>query len=79
MVILVVKALRLFDGKALAIGMAWMVIYDLKTHVQGFAEHPFRLSLELAQRALLSFENRWALMMTDLHWAGGMLDPTLHG
>ena len=54
-------------------------MYDLKTHVQGFAEHPFRLGLELVQWALLSFENRWALMMTDLHWAGGMLNSTLRG
>ena len=54
-------------------------MYDSKTHVQGFAEHPFRLGLELARQALLSFENRWALMMTDLYWAGGMLNPTLSG
>ena len=79
MVILVVKALRLFDGKAPATGMAWRVMYDLKIHVQGFAEQPFRLGLELARQALLSFENRWALMMTNLHWAGGMLNPTLRG
>ena len=79
MVILVVKALRLFDGKALATGMAWRVMYDLKIHVQGFVEQPFYLGLELARRALLSFENRWALMMIDLHWAGGMLNPTLRG
>ena len=58
MVISIVKALCLFNGKASAIGMAWRVMYDLKTHVQGFAEHPFRLSLKLAQWALLSFENR---------------------
>ena len=77
MVILVVKVLRVFDGKTPAIGMACRVMYNLKTHVQGFAEHPFCLVLELAQWALLSFENRWALMMTDLHWAGGMLSPTL--
>ena len=67
MVIPVVKTLRLFDGKASATGMAWRVMNDLKIHVQGFAEQPFRLGLELAQRALLSFENRWAFMMTDLH------------
>ena len=77
MVIPIIKALRVFDGKAPAIGMAWRVMYHLKTHVQGFAEHPFCLGLELAQRAPLSFENRWALMMTDLHWVGGMLNPTL--
>ena len=79
MVIPIVKALRLFDGKAPAIGMAWRVMYNLKIHVQGFAEEPFRLGLELARLALLSFENRWTLMITDLHWAGGMLNPTLRG
>ena len=67
MVIPIVKALRLFDGKAPATGMALRVMYDLKIHVQGFAEQPFRLGLELARWALLSFENRWTLMMTDLH------------
>ena len=79
MVIPVVKALHVFDEKTPAIDMAWRVMYDLKTHVQGFVEHPFRLGLELTQQALLSFENRWAFMMTDLHWAGGMLNPTLRG
>ena len=79
MVIPIVKALRLFDGKAPAIGVAWRVMYDLKIHVQGFAEQPFCLGLELDRRALLSSENRWALMMTDLHWAGGMLNSTLRG
>ena len=77
MVILVVKTLHVFDKKAPAIGMAWRIMYDLKTHVQGFAEYPFRLGLELAQWALLSFEIIWALMMTDLYWAGGMLNPIL--
>ena len=58
MMIPVAKALCLFDGKASAIGMACRVIYDLKTHMQGFAEHLFCLGLKLAQRALLLFENR---------------------
>ena len=79
MVIPIIKALPLFDGKAPATGMAWRVMYDLKIHVQGFAQPPFRLGPELARRALLSLENRWALMMTDLHWAGGMLNLTLRG
>ena len=79
MVIPVVIALRLFDGKASATGMAWRVMYDLKIHMQGFAELPFRLGLELARPALLSFENRWAFMMTNLHWAGGMPNRTLRG
>ena len=54
-------------------------MYNLKIHVQGYVNQPFHLGLELALQILLSFENRWALMMTDLHWARGMLNPTLLG
>ena len=28
---------------------------------------------------MLTFQNRWRLMLTDLHWAGVMLNPLLHG
>ena len=47
-VIPVVKAVCIFDGKALAIGMAWRIIYNLKIHVQEFAEQPFYLGMEFA-------------------------------
>ena len=48
MVIPVINAFHLFDRKALATGMVWRVMYDLKIHVQGFAKQPFCLGLELA-------------------------------
>ena len=28
---------------------------------------------------MLTFQNRWRLMLIDLHWAGVMLNPLLHG
>jgi hypothetical protein len=37
MVIPVVKALRVFDGKAPAMGLAWRVMHDLQTHIRGFS------------------------------------------
>ena len=77
MVIPVVKALRVFDGKAPAMGMAWKVMHDLQTHIRGFSKPPFRLSPELAANAMGTFENRWRLMLNDLHWAGAMLNPVL--
>lgn len=79
MVIPVVKALRVFDGKAPAMGMAWRVMHDLQTHIRGFSKPPFRLSPELAANAMLTFQNRWRLMLNDLHWAGAMLNPLLRG
>ena len=34
MVISMVKILCVFDGKALAMGLAWKVMHDLETHVR---------------------------------------------
>ena len=79
MVIPVVKALRVFDGNAPAMELAWRVMHDLETHVRGFSRPPFCLSAELAANAMLTFHNRWRLMLTDLHWAGVMLNPLLRG
>ena len=79
MVIPVVKALRVFDGKVPAMGLAWRVMHDLQTHIRGFGKPPFHLSPELATNAMLTFQNRWRLMLNDLHWAGAMLNPLLCG
>jgi hypothetical protein len=79
MVIPVVKALRVFDGKLPAMGLAWKVMHDLQTHIRGFSKPPFRLSPELAANAMVTFQNRWRLMLNDLHWAGAMLNPVLRG
>ena len=77
MVIPVVKAFHVFDGKALAMGLAWKVMHDLGTHVREFVQHPFALSTNLAAEAMSTFRHRW-MMLTDLHWAGAMLNPVLH-
>ena len=75
----VVKALRVFDGKAHAMGMAWRVMHDLQTHFCGFSKPSFCLSLELVANAILTFQNRWRLMLNDFHWAGMMLNSLLRG
>ena len=77
MVILVVNALCVFDGKAPAMGLAWKVMHDLETHVCKFVEPPFALSANLAAEAMFTFQNRWWMMLTNLHWAGAMLNPVL--
>ena len=79
MVIPVVKALRVFDGKGPAMGLAWKVMYDLQTHVRGFRRAPFNMSADLADVALDQFRDRWDLMRTELHWVGGLLNPGLRG
>ena len=79
MVIPVVKALCVFDGKAPAMELAWKVMYDLETHVREFVQPPFALSADLTAKAISTFRHRWWMMLTDLHWAGAMLNPVLRG
>jgi hypothetical protein len=79
MVIPIMKALRVFDGKAPSMGLAWKVMHDLQTHTQSFTQPPFHLELNLAEQALKNFRDRRRLMKTDLHWAGAMLNPMLRG
>ena len=75
MVIPVVKALYVFDGKAPTMGLMWKVMHDLETHVCKFVELSFSLSADLAIEAMFTFQNRWWMMLTDLHWVGAMLNP----
>ena len=79
MVILVVNALRVFNSKAPAMGLARKVMHDLETHVHKFVEPPFTLSIDLAAEAIFTFQNRWWMMLTDLHWARAILNPILRG
>ena len=79
MVIPVVKALHVFDGKARAMGLAWKVMHDLETHVREFVQPPFALNADLAVEAMSTFRHRWWMMLTDLHWAGAMLNHVLRG
>ena len=79
MVIPMVKALRVFDGKAPTMGLAWKVMHDLETHVREFVQPPFALSVDLAAEAMSSFRHRWWMMLIDLHWAGAMLNHVLRG
>jgi hypothetical protein len=58
MVIPVVKALRVFDGKTPSMGLAWKVMHDLQTHIQSFTQPPFHLELNLAEQALENFRDR---------------------
>ena len=52
MVIPVVKALCVFDGKAPAMGLAWKVMHDLETHVREFVQPSFAFSADLVAEAM---------------------------
>lgn len=79
MVTPVLEVLRVFDGKQPSMGKAWLVMHNLQSHVQKFPNPPFNLDGDIAERALDQFQSRWSLMLTDLHWAGALLNPFLIG
>ena len=55
------------------------VMHDLETHVRGFNRPPFRLNAEFVANAMLTFQNRRRLMLTNLLWARAMLNLFLCG
>jgi hypothetical protein len=79
MVVPILKVLRVFDGKAPAMGLAWRMMYDLQKHVENFSKAPMRMDVNMAEQCLKDFKARWEMMKTDLHWAGAMLNPLLRG
>ena len=78
-VIPMVKAFCVFDGKAPTMGLAWKVMHDLETHVCEFVQPPFALSADLAAEPMSTFRHRWWMMLIDLHWAVAMLNPIFYG
>ena len=58
MMIPVIKALCVFDGKALAMGLAWKVMHDLETHFREFVQPSFALSANLVAEAMSIFRHR---------------------
>ena len=75
----VMKALRVFDGKEPAMGKAWLTMNNLRKHIFRLWYAPFSLTLAIAEEIEENFMKRWDMMLTDLHYAGAMLNPYLGG
>ena len=73
------KALRVFDGKELAMGKAWLTMNNLRKHIFRLRYPPFSLTPAIAEEIEENFMKRWDMMLTDLHYAGAMLNPYLRG
>ena len=73
------KALRVFDGKELAMEKAWLTMNNLRKHIFRLRYAPFSLTLAIAEEIEENFMMRWDMMLTDLHYAGAMLNPYLRG
>ena len=73
------KALRVFDGKELAMGKAWLIMNNLRKHIFRLRYPPFSLTLAIAEEIEENFMKRWDMMLTDLHYVGAIMNPYLRG
>jgi hypothetical protein len=78
----VLKALRVFDGREPAMRRAWLTMNNLKKHIFNLRNPPFNLLARIATTLEEKFTKRWDMivrdmMVTDLHYAGALLNPYL--
>ena len=73
------KALRVFDGKEPAMGKAWLTMNNLRKYIFRLRYTPFSLTLAIAEEIEENFMKQWDMMLTDLHYAGAMLNLYLQG
>jgi hypothetical protein len=74
-VALVMWALQDFNGKDPCMGKILHI--NLEKHVVSFRGKPFRLDHDMAAPMEDAFYNRWAMVKTDLHSTGALLNPYL--
>jgi hypothetical protein len=70
----VLKALRVFDGRKAAMERAWLTMNNLKKHIFNLWNPPFILPTRITTTLEENFTKRWDMMLTDLHYAGALLN-----
>jgi hypothetical protein len=73
----VLKALRVFDGREAAMRRAWLTMNNLKKPIFNLRNPPFNLPTHITTTLEENFTKRWDMMLTDLHYAGALLNPYL--
>jgi hypothetical protein len=73
----VLKALRVFDGREPTMGRAWLTMNNLKKHIFILRNPPFNLPVRIATMLEENFTKIWDMMVTDLHYAGALLNSYL--
>jgi hypothetical protein len=73
----ILKALRVFDGREPAMGRARLTMNNLKKHIFNLRNPPFNLPARIATTLEENFTKRWDMMVTDVHYAGALLNPYL--
>ena len=55
----------------------WLTMNNLIKHIFRLWYAPFLLTPAIAEEIEENFMKRWDMMLTNLHYAGGMLNPYL--
>jgi hypothetical protein len=54
---------------------AWLKMNNLKRHVFSLQDPDFNLPAFMVARLEAQFMHKWDMMLTDLHYAGALLNP----
>jgi hypothetical protein len=73
----VVAALKEFDGKQPCMGTVYMIMRALHHHVASLHNAPFSMPNYLMEPFEVVLRNREALVASDFHYAGALLNPHL--
>jgi hypothetical protein len=73
----VMAALKEFDGKQPCMGNLYMIMRALHHHVAALRNAPFNMPSDLVEPLEVALRNREALVASDLHYAGALLNPHL--
>jgi hypothetical protein len=71
----VIKALRVFDGRTLAMAKAWLEMNNLKRQVFSLREPDFNLPTPMVAHLEAQFMHRWDMMLTNLYYSRILLNP----
>jgi hypothetical protein len=72
-----VIALKEFDGKQPCMGNVYMIMRALRHHVAALQNAPFNMPSDLVEPFEVALRNREALVASNLHYAGALLNPHL--
>jgi hypothetical protein len=72
-----VAALKKFDGKQPCMGSVYIIMRALRHHVVALRNAPFNMPSNLVEPLEVALRNREAMVVSDLHYTGVLLNPHL--